>query len=641
MSRRATTCWSLLLATGMACLGHASAAEPMVERAYRATDVFHAFLNSAEYAGVGVEDDCGKSLKSVLNMLGVEWPEGSSIRQDCVYFYRVVNTSANHAKIDALIEEFNVEKATIEVEVCFVEACRAALDAVGYFDTNRVDAGVLKERLMARGDARLLEAPRVVTRSGCQAVVKHVKEWIYPQDFDVTLCHNAASGTNAPVRVLAAVEPQNFTMRETGSIVDVTPSLGDSGALIDLDVRLCLLDEPEWKDYGAKAKWEGAETYDLVMEQPFFPVRLQVDTHANVRSGCTLVFGGVTDSRSKNADRFVFAFVTPRPVDRAGERRVPTSQGACEPGSRRRQFKSEGMEAWTFSYLPFVPGCTLPAICPSYKTFEETIAEDTASWKSWLSSASGAEWPEGAAIHNLKPLSLLWVKNTPGNLSKITKAVEAHVCGSSGMVELDVRCISADKKALSEVGYFGTNRVSAAVLQERLMARSDARLLEAPRVSVCLGQEACLKGLVEYIYPLDIDVMNVESVLAIGTNIVRHGSDSAGMAVEPQNFTMREAGTTVKATAKLNETGDMVELELDTQFVGEPEWKDFGAKAKWKGAATYDLAMEQPFFPVLAGYQWGCVVLRPGETCVSGGGADRRKGEEGRFVLVFLTPRLL
>ena len=49
--------------------------------------------------------------------------------------------------------------------------------------------------------------------------------------------------------------------------------------------------------------------------------------------------------------------------------------------------------------------------------------------------------------------------------------------------------------------------------------------------------------------------------------------------------------------------------------------------------------MEQPFFPVMAGESH--VVLKPGETCVFGGGADRRKGEEGRSVLVFVTPRLL
>lgn len=312
MSRRATTCWSLLLATGMACLGHASAAEPMSERTYRASDVFNAFLNSAEYAGI--EGDCGKSLKSVLDMLGVEWPEGSSISGiDGMCRCRVVNTSANLAKIDALIDEFSVEKATIEVEVCFVEACRAALDAVGYFDTNRVDAAFLKERLMARGDARLLEAPRVVTRSGCQAVVKHVKEWIYPQDFDVTLCQNAAYGTNAPVRVLAAVEPQNFTMRETGAIVDVTPSLDSSGALIDLDVKLCLLDEPEWKDFGAKAKWKGAATYDLTMEQPLFPVMVSEPLNgAALRLGETCVFAGGADRRKGEEGRFILVFLTPR-----------------------------------------------------------------------------------------------------------------------------------------------------------------------------------------------------------------------------------------------------------------------------------------------------------------------------------------
>ena len=166
---------------------------------------------------------------------------------------------------------------------------------------------------MARDDARLLEAPRVVTRSGVEAVVKHVKEWIYPQDFDVTLCHNAASGTNAPVRVLAAVEPQNFTMRETGAIVDVTPSLDGSGELIELHVKLCLLDEPEWKDLGAKAKWKGSATYDLAMEQPIFPVLASNSLGCvTLRPGETCVFGGGAYRRKGEEGRFILVFLTPR-----------------------------------------------------------------------------------------------------------------------------------------------------------------------------------------------------------------------------------------------------------------------------------------------------------------------------------------
>ena len=101
---------------------------------------------------------------------------------------------------------------------------------------------------------------------------------------------------------------------------------------------------------------------------------------------------------------------------------------------------------------------------------------------------------------------------------------------------------------------------------------------------------------------------------------------------------MREAGTIVQMTPTLTDDGKVIDIDLNMQLVGEPEWKDYGAKAK--GAATYDLTMEQPFFPVRASAD-AKISVRPGATFVVGGGADRRKGDEGKFVLVFVTPRLV
>ena len=86
--------------------------------------------------------------------------------------------------------------------------------------------------------------------------------------------------------------------------------------------------------------------------------------------------------------------------------------------------------------------------------------------------------------------------------------------------------------------------------------------------------------------------------------------------------------------------GNCVDIRFGMYLAGEPEWKDYGAKAKWKGAATYDLPMEQPFFPVRAN-TCAEVSMRPGATYLLCGGADRQKGEEDRFVLVFVTPRLI
>ena len=634
---RRIVCSVLLIAVGM--VFGAVAGEAMESRTYPMSVFFEEKLYAAaESAGIPCQwDDPEKWDLSVFELLGVDWPEGSSIKRiKSLGTMTVHNTPGNLSKFERILDEFNLDVAQIELDVRFVSAGRAALEAVGYFDTNRVDAAVLQERLMARDDVKLLEAPRIVTRPGEDAVVKHVKEIIYPTDYDVQLNHNAAALTNAAA-LFATVEPQAFTMRTIGSIVQVTPTLTDDWELIDLELNVQLVGEPEWKDYGAKAKGEGAATYDLPMEQPFIPV-FSADTKVSIRPGRTIVLGGVTDFRRKNADNFTLAFITARVLNGVGEVYAPR----VEKGSLRevrRRFEAEGMESWTCHYVPtFVEYMRMASEKP--KTAQENaeeVAETEKFWREWFTLASGADWPEGAAVHELKGLNRIWVKNTPTNLVKIAKTLE-EVYGNA-LVEFDLRYVEAGQKALSEVGYFGTNRVNAAVLLERLMARDDARLLEAPRVIARPGEEAVLKGVLEYIYPTDYDVNHACTSQTVGTNTV-YGSDSAGAAVEPQCFTMREVGTFVQVTPTLTADGKVIDIELDAQLVGEPEWKDYGAKAKWKGAATYDLAMEQPFFPVRASTDTK-VSMRPGATYVFGGGADRRKGDEDKFVFIFVTPRLI
>ena len=644
----------MVLVAGMACLGGVSAAEPMELRVYPVVPACVERMSLDDDAEIWLKKgDYEDYFASALNVLGVDWPEGSSI----VYVktagtLNVRNTPENLAKFEKILDEFALKSFNVEIDTRFVETGRAALEAVGYFDTNRVDAAVLQERLMARQDAKLLESVRVVTRPGEDAVGRQVVEYIYPTDYDLQLprlpagcvalpCNDAVPGTNSCQCVLGALEPQSFTMREVGTIVQVTPELTDDGSLIDLWINAQFVGEPEWKDYGAKAKWEGSTTYDLSMEQPFFPVRASVDTKVSVRPGRTLVFGGVTDSLRANEDKFVLVFVTARLVDCDG--------GKCVPPSRRlsdhdvcRKFESDGMESWTFYYERRFTGCTMSA-CPDPdakpKTKEERaaeVAEDEREIKEWFTEIVGVEWPEGSSLHKLRSLNRLWIKNTPENLAKVAKA---FVCIDGKNIELDIRYISADRKALSDVGYFGTNRVNAAVLQNRLMAHGGARLIESPRLVARPGEETVLKGLTEYIYPTDYDVLLAEWNQTVGTNTI-YGNYFTGAAVEPQSFTMREVGTIVQITPSLVDDGNLIDIELYTYLVGEPEWKDYGAKAKWKGAATYDLAMEQPFFPVRASTDTK-VSMRPGATYVFGGGADKRKGDEDKFVFIFVTPRLI
>ena len=640
-------CFAMLLVAGLTCLGEVSAAEPMELRVYPVVPACVERMSLDDDAEIWLtKGDYEDYFASALNVLGVDWPEGSSI----VYVktagtLNVRNTPENLAKFEKILDEFALKSFNVEIDTRFVETGRAALEAVGYFDTNRVDAAVLQERLMERQDAKLLESVRVVTRPGEEVVGKHVKEIIYPTDFGVQLKHNIASSTNASALLSATVEPQSFTMREVGSIVQVTPTVSDTADLIDLEFRVDLVGEPEWKDYGAKAKWEGSTTYDLSMEQPFFPVRASVDTQVSVRPGRTLVFGGATDSRRANEDKFVLVFVTARLVDCADGEYGPTSRRLSDPEVRRK-FESDGMESWTFFYQLSFDCCMMraypdPGAKP--KTKEEKaaeVAEDERGIKEWFTEAAGVEWPEGSSLHKLRSLNRLWIKNTPENLAKVAKLwTNIHNDGYCRNIEFDIRYMSADRKTLSEVGYFGTSRINAAVLQNRLMAHGGARLLESPRLVTRRGEETVLKGLTEYIYPTDYYVNHAVSSQTDGSNTV-YGVDSAGAAAEPQSFTMRETGTIVQITPSLTADGNFIDIDLNTQLVGEPEWKDYGAKAKWKGAATYDLPMEQPFFPVRATTD-AKVSMRPGVTYVFGGGADRRKGDEDKFVFIFVTPRLI
>ena len=229
------------------------------------------------------------------------------------------------------------------------------------------DLSMILHMLSQRSDTDLLSAPKVVTKSGENAVIKVVTEYIYPQDYDVQLQSSSSSGGGggssggSSSAILAVVEPQNFTMREVGVILDVTPTYSEqNGGTIDLELKPSVVDEPTWKNYGMKIPFTGnpsnggggigwitdlgedvvktfnnavaglinanadaiAQTYvdagiasmnpstisyyDAPMEQPFFPVR-SIDSKVSITPGATVVMGGlITEQRKAMDDKIPF-----------------------------------------------------------------------------------------------------------------------------------------------------------------------------------------------------------------------------------------------------------------------------------------------------------------------------------------------
>ena len=230
------------------------------------------------------------------------------------------------------------------------------------------DLSMILHMLAQRSDTDLLSAPKVVTQSGQQAVIKVVTEFIYPQDYDVQLQSSSSSSSHSSggsqSAILAVVEPQNFTMREVGVILDVTPTYSEAnGGSIDLELKPQVVDEPIWKNYGMKIPFTGnsslqnfegiggifdglssifdtlgtaiptatkaalAETamnsadaalqklansgdnmtyYDAPMEQPFFHVR-SIESKVSITPGSTVVMGGlITEERKAMDDKVPF-----------------------------------------------------------------------------------------------------------------------------------------------------------------------------------------------------------------------------------------------------------------------------------------------------------------------------------------------
>ncbi len=259
---------------------------------------------------------------------GATWPVGSScthVKQ--IGKLRVRNTPENLKLIDEFMDEVKARGVLLEVQSRFVRVAQKTLDAIGtelipgkaaghrydLAEFDAVPADELERRLVARRDLVGNKVCRVTTRQGEEAVFKNVAEYIYPTDYDVQMSSYAPSGSNDWVRTgeygFATVEPQSFTMREVGSILQVTPTMIDDGQVIDLELNTQVVAPPEWMDYGTQLPSAYGGTYALPMKQPFFPV-VSHDAKLSVTLGETVLVGsGVSQGK---ADETEFIFVRTR-----------------------------------------------------------------------------------------------------------------------------------------------------------------------------------------------------------------------------------------------------------------------------------------------------------------------------------------
>ena len=155
---------------------------------------------------------------------------------------------------------------------------------------------VVLQALSQHGGTDLLSAPRVTTRSGVNAQIQVVKEIIYPTEFDVT---QPTMNSDGNVTMSPVVTPGTFETRETGVILNVTPTVGPDGYTIDLVMAPEVAELVDWIQYGSQITVEtgvvGARqqnTYLFNMPMPIFTSR-NVTTSIVIWDGQTVVMGGL------------------------------------------------------------------------------------------------------------------------------------------------------------------------------------------------------------------------------------------------------------------------------------------------------------------------------------------------------------
>ena len=167
--------------------------------------------------------------------------------------------------------------------------------------------------LWREGGARLLYAPLCVTRSGQEAIVKSVVEYIYPTEYEVS----PPAGTNTVQGTVASglVEPSGFEMREAGSILQFIPEIAGDLRTINIILNPQVIYPPAWKNYGRVESDAESRQTPLPMEQPFFPVQ-SVSTSVTVADGVTVLIGGGMNHLASN--KTVYVFLTSRLLDSEG-----------------------------------------------------------------------------------------------------------------------------------------------------------------------------------------------------------------------------------------------------------------------------------------------------------------------------------
>jgi general secretion pathway protein D len=169
---------------------------------------------------------------------------------------------------------------------------------VGEFDVNAIIRALAQKQ-----GTDLLSSPKVTVLSGNPANITVAQELRYPQSYG-EIQSQVSGGTGGTSVTITAGTPQEFTMRNVGVELKVTPTVEEDDYSISLDLNPKVTEFEGFVEYGGPSVAISNGTSVTVppgFYQPIFSVR-DISTKVTIWDGATLVMGGLTREEVKKVN---------------------------------------------------------------------------------------------------------------------------------------------------------------------------------------------------------------------------------------------------------------------------------------------------------------------------------------------------
>jgi general secretion pathway protein D len=170
---------------------------------------------------------------------------------------------------------------------------------VGEFNVNAV-----VRALSQKQGTDLLSSPKVTVLSGNPANITVAQEMRYPQSYGEIQSQVSSGGAGGTGVTITAGTPQEFTTRNVGVELKVTPTVEEDDYSISLDLNPRVTEFEGFVEYGGPSVAISGGTSVTVppgFYQPIFSIR-DIATKVTIWDGATLVMGGLTREEVKKVN---------------------------------------------------------------------------------------------------------------------------------------------------------------------------------------------------------------------------------------------------------------------------------------------------------------------------------------------------